>query len=105
MTALVRRVSGPLVELDVDTDLAMHEMVTLGPARIPGEVVAIRDRVVTVQAYEYTGGLIPGAPAEPGGHPLSARLGPGLLGQVFDGLLRPLSIAPTFPPTRRRHDH
>lgn len=92
----VRRVSGPLVELDVDTDVAMHDTVMLGPHRIPGEVVAIRDRVVTVQAYEYTGGLVPGAPAEPGGRPLSARLGPGLLGRVFDGLLRPLSTAPTF---------
>ncbi len=94
----VRRVSGPLVELDIGqrTDVAMHDTVTLGPERIPGEVVAIEDHVVTVQAYEYTGGLAPGAPATTGGRPLSARLGPGLLGQVFDGLLRPLSAAPTF---------
>lgn len=100
MTTRVRRVSGPLVELDVDVgadaDVAMHDTVSLGVDRIPGEIVAIRDHVVTVQAYEYTGGLAPGAPAETGGRPLSARLGPGLLGQVFDGLLRPLSTAPTF---------
>lgn len=94
--ARVRRVSGPLVELDTDIDVAMHDTVTLGPDRIPGEVVAIRDRVVTAQAYEYTGGLAPGASATTGCRPLSARLGPGLLGQVFDGLLRPLSTAPTF---------
>jgi V/A-type H+/Na+-transporting ATPase subunit A len=92
----IRRVSGPLIELEVDSDVAMHDTVTLGPDRIPGEVVAIRGRVVTVQAYEYTGGLAPGATAEPDGRPLSAGLGPGLLGQVFDGLLRPLSAAPTF---------
>ena len=47
-------------------------------------------RVCDVQVYEYTGGLGPGAPAWPLGRPLSARLGPGLLGGVFDGLLRPL---------------
>ncbi|WP_312871971.1 V-type ATP synthase subunit A [Amycolatopsis acididurans] len=94
--ARVRRVSGPLVELDATTDVAMHDTVGLGPLRIPGEVVAIRDRVVTVQAYEYTGGLAPGDPAATGGAPLSARLGPGLLGHVFDGLLRPLSEAPAF---------
>jgi V/A-type H+-transporting ATPase subunit A len=92
----IRRVSGPLVELEVDTDVAMHDTVSLGADGIPGEVVAIRDHVVTVQAYEYTGGLAPGAPATTCGRPLSARLGPGLLGQVFDGLLRPLSAAPTF---------
>ncbi|WP_040796518.1 V-type ATP synthase subunit A [Nocardia higoensis] len=94
--ARVRRVSGPLVELDTETDLAMYDTVELGPSRIPGEVVAIADRVVTVQAYEYTGGLAPGDPAATGGRPLSARLGPGLLGHVFDGLLRPLSGAPAF---------
>ncbi|WP_249044422.1 ATPase, partial [Crossiella equi] len=94
--ARVRRVSGPLVELDTGTDLAMHDTVALGHSRIPGEVVAIRDRVATVQAYEYTGGLTPGDPVLAWDRPLSARLGPGLLGQVFDGLLRPLSGAPVF---------
>lgn len=105
----VRRVSGPLVELDIGTrtDVAMHDTVTLGPDRIPGEVVAVEDGVVTVQAYEYTGGLAPGAPAATGGRPLSAKLGPGLLGQVFDGLLRPLSTAPTFlrPSAGAEADH
>lgn len=94
--AKVRRVSGPLVELEVDTDVAMHDTVTLGALSIPGEIVSIKDSVVTVQAYEYTGGLAPGDAAWTGGRPLSARLGPGLLGQVFDGLLRPLSTAPVF---------
>jgi ATP synthase alpha/beta family, nucleotide-binding domain/ATPsynthase alpha/beta subunit N-term extension len=49
----------------------------------------------TVQAYEYTGGLAPGDPAEAYGEPLSAPLGPHLLGGVFDGLLRPLTDAGT----------
>jgi V/A-type H+/Na+-transporting ATPase subunit A len=94
--ARVARVSGPLVEIDVAAPLAMHELVTLGAERIPAEVVAIRGEQVTVQAYEYTGGLGPGAGVVALGRPLSAWLGPGLLGGVFDGLLRPLHTAPTW---------
>ncbi|MHA7653200.1 V-type ATP synthase subunit A [Mycobacterium sp. ML2] len=95
MTQVVR-VSGPLVEIGVTAPLAMHELVTLGTERIPAEVVAIRGEQVTLQAYEYTGGLGPGAGVVALGRPLSASLGPGLLGGVFDGLLRPLHSAPTW---------
>ncbi|MFF3734508.1 V-type ATP synthase subunit A [Streptomyces sp. NPDC002476] len=87
----ILRVTGPLVELEYTGDTAMNDLVSLGQAGLPGEVVAITDTVVTVQAYEYTGGLAPGDRARPRGSPLSARLGPGLLGGIFDGLLRPLS--------------
>jgi V/A-type H+-transporting ATPase subunit A len=93
VTSTVSRVSGSLVELDPFRGVAMHDVVLLGERRLAGEVVAITDRRVTVQAYEDTGGLGPGAPVVPLGAPLSARLGPGLLGSVFDGLLRPLSQA------------
>jgi V/A-type H+-transporting ATPase subunit A len=92
----VTRVVGPLVQLDVAASLAMSEVVRLGPSGLPGEVVAIRDGSATVQAYEYTGGLRPGDPARSLGEPLSVPLGPGLLGGVFDGLLRPLAGAPAW---------
>ncbi|MER6310200.1 V-type ATP synthase subunit A [Streptomyces sp. NPDC001657] len=85
------RVAGPLVETEYAGGTAMYDLVSLGGAGLPGEVVAISGGVVTVQAYEYTGGLAPGDVAVPQGGPLSARLGPQLLGGVFDGLLRPLS--------------
>jgi V/A-type H+-transporting ATPase subunit A len=74
----------------------MFELVGLGGAGIPGEIVAIRGDRATVQAYEYTGGLAPGDPAVAYGEPLSALLGPHLLGGVFDGLLRPLAGAGTW---------
>ncbi len=97
------RVNGPLVEIQGLTGVAMHDIVELGASRLPGEVVAIRADVATAQAYEYTGGLAPGAPARSSGEPLSARLGPHLLGGVFDGLLRPLSDAPAWlEPSRGR---
>jgi V/A-type H+/Na+-transporting ATPase subunit A len=101
----VRRVDGPLVDVAGLDGTAMSEVVDLGPAGLLGEVVAIRGERVTVQAYEYTGGLRPGDPATARGEPLSARLGPGLLGNVFDGLLRPLAGAPTWlRPGARRTD-
>ena len=87
----VSRVSGPLVEVEGLDRVAMLDMVELGPQRLPGEVVAIRSGRVTAQAHEYTGGLKVGDPAVALGYPLSARLGPGLLGRIFDGLLRPLT--------------
>jgi V/A-type H+/Na+-transporting ATPase subunit A len=92
----VVRVNGPLVEIEGLPGLAMHEIVEVGEDRLPGEAVAIRGGFATVQAYEYTGGLAPGAPAVARGEPLSARLGPHLLGGTFDGLLRPLSGAATW---------
>ena len=95
-SARIVRVSGPLVEVECAAAVAMHDLVGLGPANVPGEVVAISDGQLTVQAYEYTGGLTPGDAAVPQGGPLSAPLGPGLLGGVFDGLLRPLTTAPTW---------
>jgi V/A-type H+-transporting ATPase subunit A len=94
--ARIVRVSGPLVEVVGLVDVAMAELVELGESRLPGEVVSLSSGVATVQAYEYTGGLAPGDRARALGEPLSASLGPGLLGGMFDGLLRPLDGAGTW---------
>ncbi|WP_019926513.1 V-type ATP synthase subunit A [Nocardia sp. BMG111209] len=100
----IRRVSGPLVEIDRFPGMAMNDLVALGDSRIMAEVVGIGADRVTAQAYEYTGGLGPGAAVTPLRRPLSARLAPDLLGGVFDGLLRPLTSAPTWlvPATEMR---
>jgi len=90
----VVRVSGPLVEVEGLADVAMAEVVALGEAGLPGEVVAVRGSTAQVQAYEYTGGLAGEDPVSASGRPLSARLGPELLGGVYDGMLRAL------PPSR-----
>ena len=94
--ALIARVNGPLVEVTGLAGVAMSDVIELGEGRLPGEAVAIRGDVITVQAYDYTGGLAPGHPAWSRGGPLSALLGPHLLGGVFDGLLRPLAGAPVW---------
>lgn len=95
-TGTVRRVNGPLVEVDGLDGAAMLDVVHLGPDRIAAEVVGLAGELATLQAYEYTGGLRPGHRAEATGHRLSGLFGPGLLGQAFDGLLRPLSGAPVW---------
>ncbi|HEU5355571.1 MAG TPA: V-type ATP synthase subunit A [Actinocrinis sp.] len=96
--SVIRRIAGPLVEIELEDGVsaAVSELVVLGAARVPGEIVAIHENLLTVQAYEYTGGLAPGDEARPQGRALSAALGPGLLGGIFDGLLRPLSDMGTW---------
>ncbi len=92
--ATVTRVNGPVVEIAAGTQgLAMLELVHVGPQRLPGEVISLDGDTATVQVYEYTGGLRPGEEAIPSGGPLAVELGPGLLGGVFDGVLRPLRSA------------
>ncbi|HEY7250035.1 MAG TPA: V-type ATP synthase subunit A [Methylomirabilota bacterium] len=107
----VARVSGPIVEVDGLLEARLLDLVELGPSRLVGEVISLRGDLAVVQAHEYTGGLEPGASAWLGGGPLVAELGPGLLGGVFDGMLRrldglgerlgPGTRAPTLPPDRR----
>jgi V/A-type H+-transporting ATPase subunit A len=96
--ARIVRVNGPLLEVEGLAALAMADLVALGDAGLPGEVVAISDGTATVQAYEYTGGLRAGDPVAALGRALSVRLGPDLLGGVYDGLLRPLADAPPWLP-------
>ena len=90
----VVHVSGPLVEIEGVEGLSMLELIAVGPRRISAETVSIAGTRATLQAYEYTGGLKAGDVAAPTGGELSGLMGPGLLGQVFDGLMRPLSSAP-----------
>lgn len=92
----VVRVNGPVVEIEGLKGVATAELIDLGPDRLPAEAVMVRDGIVTAQVYAYTGGLRPGAPAVPLGRPLSVALGPGLLGGVFDGTMRPLDVAGDF---------
>ncbi|MGZ4334319.1 MAG: V-type ATP synthase subunit A, partial [Gaiellaceae bacterium] len=70
----VARVNGPVVEVANAETLAMLELVHVGAERLPGEVIARRGGGATVQVYEYTGGLRPGARVDGTGAPLVAAL-------------------------------
>ena len=89
--ATLRWISGPVLRATVDGPFALREAVTVGPQRLLGEVVSLDRDEITVQVYEDTTGLRPGSEIRGDGLPLSVPLGPGLLGHIFDGLLRPLS--------------
>jgi V/A-type H+-transporting ATPase subunit A len=84
------RVTGPTVQAGGLDGVAMNEIVLVGEARLLAEVVRIDGDLATLQVYEDTAGLRLGEPAERTGAPLSVELGPGLLGQVYDGVQRPL---------------
>lgn len=90
---IVRRVNGPIVEVD-GLDASMLDLVVIGERQLPGEVIRLEEGSATVQVFEYTGGLSPGTEVRSTGGPLLAELGPGLVGGVFDGMLRRLAGAP-----------
>jgi V/A-type H+-transporting ATPase subunit A len=91
--ARVVRVNGSLVEIEALDDVSLLDLVDVGDLRLAGEVIAVHGNRATIEVHEYTGGIASGAHARNRGYPLSAALGPGLLGGVFDGLLRPLTHA------------
>ncbi|MEM1873894.1 MAG: V-type ATP synthase subunit A [Acidilobaceae archaeon] len=82
-----RGVYGPLVVVEGE-GLSMYEIVLIGEEELVGEVVAIRGNRAYVQVYEDTTGIGPGDRAVATGEMLSAELGPGLLGSIYDGLQR-----------------
>jgi V/A-type H+-transporting ATPase subunit A len=109
--AIVRWIAGPVLHAIKQGPFALRESVRVGPQALLGEVVRIHDDLIVVQVYEDTTGLAPGTEVHGDGQPLAIRLGPALLGQIFDGLLRPLSgtgsafVQPgrRSPGTARRH--
>ncbi len=91
--AVVRWIAGPVVHALKQGPFSLRESVRVGPQALLGEVVRIHDDQIVVQVYEDTTGLRPGIEVHGDGQPLAIRLGPALLGRIFDGLLRPLSGA------------
>ncbi len=85
-------ISGPVVKANIKENLAMAEQVRVGYAHLAAEVIAVTQDIATIQVYEDTAGLHIGEPVFGSGHPLSVTLGPGLLGNVFDGVQRPLEV-------------
>ena len=83
-------INGPVVTIKGETDLEMLETVYVGNNRLIGEVIGLNKDFTTVQVYEETAGLTVGEPIYSTGAPMCVTLGPGLLGNIFDGIQRPL---------------
>ena len=84
-------INGPVVTVKGRTDLGMLETVFVGEKRLIGEVIKVDSSATTIQVYEETTSLRPGEPVVSTGLPLSVTLGPGIIGNIFDGIERPLT--------------
>lgn len=87
---VVELINGPVVKGTGMADFKVNEMVTVGERQLIGEVVSLDQDVATIQVYEETEGLRAGEQITSTGAPLSITLGPGMLGNMFDGIQRPL---------------
>ncbi len=91
-TGKIEKVSGPLVVATGLTGAKMYEVVRVGEEQLFGEIIEVRSGRYSIQVYEDTGGLGPGAPVTATGAPLSVELGPGLMTGIYDGIQRPLEV-------------
>jgi V-type H+-transporting ATPase subunit A len=83
-------VSGPVVIAENMSGSAMYELVRVGHYELVGEIIRLEGDMATIQVYEETSGVSVGDPVLRTGKPLSVELGPGIMGNIFDGIQRPL---------------
>ena len=90
MKGLIKSINGPVVVGENMSNFKLREMVQVGSKKLIGEIVKLEDDFGTIQVYEETTGLKVGEDIVPTGAALSVKLGPGLIGNIFDGIERPL---------------
>ncbi|MDH5401433.1 MAG: V-type ATP synthase subunit A [Candidatus Heimdallarchaeota archaeon] len=84
------RIAGPLVQATGMTGVRLFDVARVGKIGIIGEIIKIDGDIVSIQCYEITDGIFPGESVIGTGVPLSVMLGPGMMGQIYDGIQRPL---------------
>jgi len=89
-TGTIKKIAGPLVIARGMGDANMFDVVRVSDQRLIGEIIEMHGDEASIQVYEETSGLAPGAPVESTGVPMSVELGPGLIGSIYDGIQRPL---------------
>ncbi len=87
----VVKVSGPLVVASGMETADMYDVVRVGDLGLVGEIIEMRGDQASIQVYEETAGIGPGAPVVSTGAQLSVELGPGLIESIYDGIQRPLA--------------
>jgi len=88
----ILKVSGPLVVASGMRDAEMFDVVEVSDKKLIGEVIEIHGDLASIQVYEETAGLGPGEPVVSTSYPLACDLAPGLMGNMFDGIQRPLEV-------------
>ena len=101
--ATIESISGPVLHARCAGPFALGEALRVGPRGLLGEVVRLAGDTLVAQVYEDTTGLKTGDGVDGCAAPLGVRLGPALLGGIFDGLLRPLAglASPYIAPGQR----
>lgn len=87
---IISYINGPVVRARNMSSFRMREMVMVGKNRLIGEIISLNGDFATIQVYEETAGLEIGEEITPTGRALSLKLGPGIIGNIFDGIERPL---------------
>ena len=82
--ASIRWISGPVLRARTEGPFVLREAIRVGPARLLGEVIRVLEDEIVAQVYEDTTGLRPGVEVRGTGDLLGIRLGPGLLGSIYD---------------------
>ena len=90
-TKVISKINGPVVIAEGDADFAMHDMVKVGKQKLMGEVIKLDKKSATIQVYEDTSGMKIGEEVYGENEPLSLILGPGIIGNIYDGVQRPLN--------------
>ncbi len=90
--ATITYINGSVLRAENASGLQVKEMVTVGKKNLIGEVISVEGDIATLQVYEETTGLKWGEEVHHTGRPLSVRLGPGIVGGIFDGIQRPLTL-------------
>jgi len=90
MSGKITKVSGPLVVASGLADANVSDVVRVGTQHLIGEILNMTGDNASIQVYEETSGIGPGADVLTTGMPLSVELGPGLLDNIYDGIQRPL---------------
>lgn len=91
-TGTIIKIAGPVVVADRMRGAKMYDVVRVGNENLIGEIIELKEDTVTIQVYEETTGVTPGEPVQRTGMPLSVDLAPGLMGQIYDGIQRPLPL-------------
>jgi V/A-type H+-transporting ATPase subunit A len=94
--ARITWIGGPVLRARMEGPFSVYESLSVGSNRLLGEVIQLRGDELVAQVYEDTTGLEPGDEVSGTGRALSVPLGPGLLGGIFDGLLRRLTGTEDF---------
>jgi V/A-type H+/Na+-transporting ATPase subunit A len=86
----ITRISGPIVYAQGLDSCGLYDVVAVGEKKLIGEIIRQNKGNATIQVYEEDTGMYVGEKVTCTERPLSLRLGPGLVGNIYDGIQRPL---------------